>query len=227
MRLGRSSAGQHRLAAEHVQRQVAVVVVIGVELLEFLPAVQRNVRGIDIQNQLFGWTGKAGNEMVNQHLVQRPGIGAAGTGLEPTEGGRTGQCLIAPDGRLHQQVRAQRVVIVQIFVAAAQAVQTLGDEIAQAVANPPPGTPIGQRLGGQTRQTGARINLSQQHQPAIGTEVTTLEIGLQMTASKAPKVQLFSGTIWHRRYLPEILFRTSILCGLKGMRRFLLVKFPG
>src|SRR5690606_24067061 len=76
--------------------------------------------------------------MLNQHLVQRPGIGAAGTGLEPTEGGRTGQCLIAPDGRLHQQVRAQRVVIVQVFVAAAQAIQALGDEIAQAVANPPP-----------------------------------------------------------------------------------------
>jgi hypothetical protein len=118
-------------------------------------------------------------------------------------------------------------VIVQVFVAAAQAIQALGDEIAQAVANPTPGTPIGQGLGGQTRQTGACINLSQQHQPAIGTEVTALEIGLQMTASKAPKVQLFSGTIWHRRYLPKILFRTSILCGLKGMRRFLLVKFPG
>lgn len=93
-----------------------------------------------------GWAGKAGNEVLNQHLMQRPGIGAAGTGLEPTECGRTGQCLIAPDGRLHQQVRAQRVVIVQVFVAAAQAIQALGDEIAQAVANPTPGTPIGQGL---------------------------------------------------------------------------------
>ena len=80
----------------------------------------------------------------------------------------------------------------------------------------------GRRMPGTINAAG-----SQQHQPAIGTEVTALEIGLQMTASKAPKIQLFSGTIWHRRYLPKILFCTSILCGLKGMRRFLLVKFPG
>src|SRR5690606_17210556 len=36
---GSQQAGQHRLAAEHVQRQVAVVIVIGVELLELLFAM--------------------------------------------------------------------------------------------------------------------------------------------------------------------------------------------
>lgn len=44
------------------------------------------------------------------------------------------------------------------------------------------------------KSTGVRIDLSQQHQSAIGTEVTALEIGLQMAASKAPKVEFFSGT---------------------------------
>ena len=51
MRLRRKHAREHRLAAEHVQRQVAVVVVVGVELGTLLVAVQRHVGGVDVEHE--------------------------------------------------------------------------------------------------------------------------------------------------------------------------------
>jgi hypothetical protein len=49
-------AGEHGLASEHIQRQVAVVVVVGVELGLFLFPVQGDVRGVDVQYQLIRTT---------------------------------------------------------------------------------------------------------------------------------------------------------------------------
>src|SRR3546814_3315315 len=44
---GPQQASEHRLAAEHVQGQIAVMVVVAVKLLELLIAMQGHVRGID------------------------------------------------------------------------------------------------------------------------------------------------------------------------------------
>src|SRR5690606_40703696 len=45
---------EHRLAAEHAQRQIPVVVVVGVELALLLRTVRRHVRGVNIENDLLG-----------------------------------------------------------------------------------------------------------------------------------------------------------------------------
>jgi len=64
-------AGQHRLAGEHVQRQVAVMVVVGAELPLVLMPVQRYARGIDVQHQFLGCLiAVRGDELFDQHPVQ-------------------------------------------------------------------------------------------------------------------------------------------------------------
>ena len=62
---------QHRLPAEHVQRQVAVGVIVGVEGTEFLLSVQRHVLGVDVEHEFFGPVIAAGDELRDQHFVQR------------------------------------------------------------------------------------------------------------------------------------------------------------
>ena len=41
-------------AAEHVQRQIAIAVVIAVKEAAFLVAMQRIIRGVEVQDDLFG-----------------------------------------------------------------------------------------------------------------------------------------------------------------------------
>lgn len=84
--------------------------------------MQRDVRGVHIQDQLLGGRGEAGDEVFDQHAMQRPGIGTGSARLQATQRGRAGQRSITPDGRLHQQIGMQGIVVVQVFVAAGQAV---------------------------------------------------------------------------------------------------------
>jgi hypothetical protein len=64
---------QQLLAAEHVQRQVAVAVVVAVEEAPLLLAMQRVVGGVKVQHQFLGRSLEAGDELLDQHLVQSPG----------------------------------------------------------------------------------------------------------------------------------------------------------
>lgn len=101
------------------------MVIVSVELREFLLAVQRHVRGIDVQHQFLGWPLVGSNELLDEHTVQCPRLRACSPVLQPAERGRRGQRRIAPDSGLHQHIVAQRLVVVQILVAAAQCVQAL------------------------------------------------------------------------------------------------------
>ena len=187
--LGRKHARQHRLAAEHVQRQVAVMVVVGVELRQLLRAVQRHVRGVDVQHQLLRCGLVAGDELLDQHAVQCPGLRACGAVLQAAERRRRGQRLVATDGGLHQHIVAQRLVVVQVLVAAAQAVQALRQQVAQAVADALGVARIGDRSGRRAAQPQVLIDLAQQQQPAIAAQVPAAEVGLNDAPAKAPETR--------------------------------------
>lgn len=68
---GTQYASQQVLAGEDVQRQVAVVVVVGVEVAALLITVQRHMRGICVEHQFLGRRGVAGDELLHQHPMQR------------------------------------------------------------------------------------------------------------------------------------------------------------
>ena len=118
-------ARQHRLTAEHIQRQVAVVVVVGMELGTLLVAVQRHVGGVDVEHEFRGCRLVAGDELLDEHTVQCHRLRPRGTALQTTQRGRARQRVAPADSGLHQQVVSQRVVVVEIFVAAAQPIDAL------------------------------------------------------------------------------------------------------
>ena len=57
------------LTTEHVQRQVAVVVIVGVELGTLLLTVQRHVGGVNVEHEFLGRCFVAGNELLDKHAV--------------------------------------------------------------------------------------------------------------------------------------------------------------
>jgi hypothetical protein len=49
-----------------------------VEVRAFLSTVQRDVRGVDADNQLIGRRQTTGDELIEQHIMQRGGVLASG-----------------------------------------------------------------------------------------------------------------------------------------------------
>ena len=66
---GAQVAHQQVTAAEHVQRKVAVVVVISVKELAGLVAMHRNVGAIEVQHDFLGWGVVLLNEVMPQQFV--------------------------------------------------------------------------------------------------------------------------------------------------------------
>ena len=61
------------LDAEDVEREKAVVVVVAAEMATFLLAVNRIVRGVEIENQFLGRLRKRGDELIEQDTVRSDG----------------------------------------------------------------------------------------------------------------------------------------------------------
>jgi hypothetical protein len=57
---------QQLIATKYIPWQKAVVIVIAVEEATFLAAMDRIIRGIEVEDQLIGWLSKGGNELLEQ-----------------------------------------------------------------------------------------------------------------------------------------------------------------
>ena len=203
-------AHQHRLAAEHVQRQVAVMVVVGVEFAALLIAVQGYVRGVDVEHDALGRVFMRRDKLVHQHPVQRHRLPARRAILEPAQCRRGRHRVLHPDRRLHQHVLAQRRVIVQVLVAAAHGVDALRQQIAKLVGDQQRVARIADRLRRGARQTQPLIGLAQQHHAPIAAQPTAVEIGLDHPSPDPPKNYLGLGTIWHRRISSGCVGRNGV-----------------
>jgi hypothetical protein len=176
-----------------------MLVVVGVELRQLLLPMQRHVRGVDVEHQFLGGTLVAGDELVDEHAMQRPRLRARGPVLQSAERRGRGQGLIATHGGLHQHIVAQRLVVVQILVAATQAVQALRQQVAQAVADAFGVSRVGNRRSGRAAKTQVPIDLAQQQQAAIAAQVPAAEVGFDDTPAEAAEIDPVLRTLWHRQ----------------------------
>ena len=148
------------IAAENVQRKIAIVLVIAMEEAAELVAVDRVVGGVEVQNDPLGGRGVGLEEEGDQEpfdvmgvaddlLVAALVVGADGREFEAVERALAGQRLaavakplpglpggiaLADDGG-EQGVGPEVVVVVEVFVAQRQAVDALGEEFLQRVFN--------------------------------------------------------------------------------------------
>ena len=141
----------------------------------------------------------AGDELLDEHAVQRHRLRSRGARLQAAQRGRARQRIDSADRGLHQQVVSQRVVVVEIFVAAAQPVDALRQQISQAVRDARRIARIAQHRGRRAAQTDALVDSSQQQQAAVRADVAAFEVGLDHASSNPPKSIRPIGTLWHRQ----------------------------
>lgn len=115
-------ADQQLIAAEDVQRQKAVMIVVAMELTALLLAVDRIVGGVEVQHQPLRCPRKGGDELLDEHRVQAPGRRPVGTVLPTAQRRGAGQQRVAFDRRLERQVVAQCLMVIEVLVAQRQAV---------------------------------------------------------------------------------------------------------
>jgi hypothetical protein len=139
------------------------------------------------------------DELRRQYRMQRPDLRASGAVLKPAEGVCRGQIVVASDGRLHQHISAKHLMIVEVFIAAAQTEQPLSQKITHAVADPLGVARIGYGQGRSAAQTHAGIDLTQEHQAAIAAEFTAPEVCLKNAPAHASEIDLLVRTLWHRQ----------------------------
>jgi hypothetical protein len=147
-------------AAEHVERQETVIPIVTVEVRARLFAMHAIVRGVEVQDQFGRRDTKRGDELVHKNPVHRPGSGAVGPVLQPAERGTGSQRFDLLDGGLPDRIVTERVVIIQVFVAVAQAVEALAQERKLGVFDEGRGARIGQDLGQRFGQAEPTIQLA-------------------------------------------------------------------
>src|ERR1017187_5117136 len=135
------------------------------------------IRGVEVEDQLAGRHAERSDELVGQNLMQPPGGGAIRAVFQSAERGTRSQWFDLLDGRLPDRVQPQGVVIVEVFVAVAQAVDALAQQRMLGMFNQRRVARIGQHLRHRPGQTQAAIQLAQQRQPAVTGHVTTGKTG--------------------------------------------------
>ena len=199
---GAQVGAQQLLAAKHVQRQVAVAVVVAVEEALLLLAVQRVVGGVEVQHQLLGRGLEAGDELLDQQTLQPHRAGSVGPTLQPAQRGRAGHLAVHAHGRLHRHIAAQRAVVVQVLPAQCQAVHALAQHVAHGVRDQQRVARIGNAATGRFDQSKLAIHRRQQHHSTIAGHAATIESALHNPSAQAAEVDHSKltrfGTVWFR-----------------------------
>ena len=192
-------AGQQQVpAAEHIERQVAVLVVIAVEEPAFLLPVERDVGVIQIQHDLTRRTLMRFKEQIDQQRIDLCPVAidlvvlrrmAPRRVLQTIERALASQRLaVGPQHRAQlarqhreRRVLAQLIVIVEVLVAERQTEDALSDQRVNLMLNIAGIAPIDEAVGEATYQSEATVDLSQQQRTCIRSDTSAVEPGYHRT----------------------------------------------
>ncbi|BCB73025.1 hypothetical protein HMEPL2_33760 [Vreelandella aquamarina] len=117
--------------------------------------------------------------------------------FEATQGGLAGQHAIGIDGGLQSDVVTQRMVVVEILIAQRQAEHALSNQGFRSVLAALRVSRIAQSASYRARQPHLTIELTQQQDTAVGSDITAIETGDDLTAFTAWKGSGRRGTFCH------------------------------
>jgi len=181
--LARAKIGNQQLiAAKHVKRQIAVVVVIAVEEALLLIAVDWHVSRIEVENQLLRRRFVRSDELADEFALNRPGQLGRGAVLEAAQGRRRGRRFAATERRLQCRIVPPALVVIQVFMTLHDFVNTLSQQIQCAVLNEFRIAVIRQQRCNAGKQSKMVVDLSKQKQSSIAGDVATVEIQFDLAA---------------------------------------------
>ena len=205
---------QQLLAAEHVERQIAVAVVVAVEEPSLLPAVHRIIGGVEIEHQLLGRLRVRVEEEVHEQRLDRRAVvgdpavavGFRGTVLEPVERALAGERRAAAVPRLEpaehhpeHRVVAQPVVVDQVLVAERDAEHPLPDPRRHLVDQPAPASGVREAGREALDEPDRPVGRSEQEPARVRRDRAALEIRHHRTAIYLCESHRLRATLcWHR-----------------------------
>jgi hypothetical protein len=219
----RPQQGQERMiATENVQRQIAVAVVVTMKEGAELIAVHREIGGIDIENDARRRQRVLLQEYLNEELLHAVEVGDdllvatifVGTHrrkFETVEGAFAGQGLAAialaqavvaeriflADQKRQQRIVPQLVMIVEVFIAKAQAEDALFDEIDQRVLGAVRIAIVGEASGKLLDEAKLVFDLTQQQTATIGSDLAAVKTAHDLAAGKLLEKKFAWATLCH------------------------------
>ncbi len=191
-------ADQQLVATEHEQRQEDVVVVVAVEVPPELLAMHPIGGSIEVEvERLLGWPPERADELLDHLLVDGDRPVPVSLLLEAAQGGLTGQHAIGIDGGLQGDIVTQRLVVVEILVAQRQAKHALPNQGFGAMQAALSVALVAESASDGAGQAHLAIELPQQQDTAVGSDITAIETGDDLTAFAAWKGSGRRGTFCH------------------------------
>ncbi len=249
------SRTQQMLAAEDVQRQIAVAAVVAVKEAPFLLTVQRIVGGIQIQPDFFRGPRVRFDKQIDQQPVDTLSVGHDPLVTTPRSRFRTAQLQSIERARTRQRiplvtrtcsalsrqiafthhqrqqtVAPQRVVIVQILIPQRHTIHPLRDQAAHIMFDQFRISIIDKTPRQPIHQSQPNINLSQQHSAAVRADPAPITSAHHLASSQGVKLKLFGDTLCRHRPLISVASKVLFALTLSTRSRPIsipAVRFPG
>ena len=204
-------------AAEHIQRQIAVAVVVAVEEPALLMAVQRIVGRVEVEDDLSGRPIVRLEEQVDEQGLDRRRVVAdllvAGGGLarefQPVQRRLAGhrRAILAPGLELarqhrHQRIVAKLVMVVQVLIAERDAVHALPDERGDGMLNQPRVSGVAETSRKPSNQIEPSVGCAQQQPAGVGGQRAAVERGHHRPPFDPSKHARFCATLRPHRATP-------------------------
>lgn len=208
-------------AAEDVERQITIAVVIAAEMAALLRAVQEMAHRVEVQHHFARVLGQSAHPHRQQTLFNRCRIvgelvsasGFVVGKLQPVEGARRRQGRAAEGGiesiqpqrielvagRGQERIPAQESVVIEIIVTQRLAVKPLGQQLRQGVIDLAGGARVVEAAGQRAGQAQPVIDLAEQEHAAIAGEIPGREIHHDPAGAEVGKEQRLVATVCRGR----------------------------
>ena len=166
------------VAAEHVEGEEAVAVVVAVEEAPLLHPVDRVVRRVEVEHQLLRGLRETFDELLHHKFGKRDVELARRAVLEAAQRARRRQRAVAADGGLQQRVLRELEMVVQVLVPRRQTEDALAEHVGRRMPDLAPlaGVELVERLAGPPRQAEPPVKLPQQKETAVAADGAAPEI---------------------------------------------------
>ena len=174
-----AEVGREQLvAAEDVERQEAVMIVVAVEEAALLLAVDAVVGGVEVEDQMLRRRRVRGDELIDQDLGDLDQGLAVDAVLQAAEGRRRGQRQLRlgglPGGELKHGVDAEVLVVVEVLVPQGDRRDPLGDHGALVVDDEDGVSGVGDGGVEGVEQADLVGDLAEEQRPGVGGEPAAL-----------------------------------------------------
>ena len=212
--------GQEMAAAEDIERQIAIAIVIAVKEPPLLIAVQRIVGGVEVEHDLTRRLGVRVEKQIDEQPLDRRGVvvdlviarslARARRMLQPVQRAlaRQRRRLIAIALELAQKhaqnrIAAQVVVVVEVLIAERQAEDALRDQGLERMNGEQRAAVVAKASGKPIREADRLVRLAQQQSPGVRRHQPAVEIGDDPPPAGPSKIHLARATLRQHRGLPS------------------------